>query len=83
MKKGKLDKLISNVLSIWYWRFKTAKQKMDTILSFISSKTFAQNFIPMQNTVLAEVSSKEARKGFLVKIRNKILLQTIMMILQF
>ena len=55
---------------------------MDTILSFISSKTFAQNFIPMQNTVLAEVSSKEARKGFLVKIRNKILLQTIMMILQ-
>ena len=55
---------------------------MDTILSFTSSKTFAQNFIPMQNTVLAEVSSKEARKGFLVKIRNKILLQTIMMILQ-
>ena len=57
-----------------------AKQKMDTILSFIPSKTFAQNFIPMKNTVLAEVSSKEARKAFLVKIRNKILLQTIMIL---
>ena len=45
---------------------------MDTILSFIPSKTFAQNFIRMKNTVLAEVSSKEARKAFLVKIRNKI-----------
>ena len=48
---------------------------MDTFLSITFSRTFAQNFIPIKNTVLAEITSKRAGKAFLVKINNKILLQ--------
>lgn len=56
---------------------KNPKQKVDTFLSVIPSRTFAENVIPMKNAALAEGSSKEARKAFWVKIRNKMLLQTI------
>ena len=57
---------------------KNPKQKVDTFLSVIPSRRFAENVIPLKNAVLAEVSNKEARKAFWVKIRNKMLLQTIM-----
>ena len=53
---------------------------MDTFLSVIPSRTFAENVIPMKNAAVAEGSSKEARKAFWVKIRNKMLLQTIMIL---
>ena len=59
---------------------KKQKQKMDTFLSVIHSRTFTQNIIPMKNNVLAEVSSKGGRKAFRVKIRNKMLLQTTMIL---
>ena len=50
---------------------------MDTFLSFKFARPFVQNYVPIKNTVLSGISSKGARKAFLVTIKNKILLQTL------
>ena len=50
---------------------------MVTFLSIISPITFDHKVMPIKNTVLPEVSSKGAGKTFLVKVENKMLLQTI------
>ena len=48
---------------------------MDAFLSIIPSKTFFQNVIPIENTVLPKIISKGKGKAFLVKIENKMLFQ--------
>ena len=50
---------------------------MDAFVSFILSRTFAQYGIPLKNISLPEVSRNEAKKSFLAKIKNKMLLPTI------
>ena len=50
---------------------------MDAFLSFIPSRTFAQNGIPLENISLPEVSRNEAEKSLVAKIKNKMLLPTI------
>ena len=46
---------------------------MDAFLSIIPSRTFVQSVIPIENTLLPDINSKEAGKAFLVKIENKML----------
>ena len=50
---------------------------MDAFLPVTPSRTFVQNAIPIKNTVLPEIGNKQAGKAFLVKIKKKMLLQTI------
>ena len=76
IKKGKLDKLIPNLQSIWYWRFKKAKQKNGHISVFHTFKNILPKYYAYKNTLIPEISSKGARKASLVKHKNKMLLQT-------
>ena len=50
---------------------------MNKCRSIIPSRTFAQNVIPIKSTALSKISCKRAGKAFLVKPKNKMLLQTI------
>ena len=51
---------------------------MDAFLSFMPSRTFAQNFVSIKNTVLPEISSKGtgAGKALIVRIKNKMLFKS-------
>ena len=48
---------------------------MDGFQSFIPLRTFFQNVIPIKHCIIR--NSKGTGKAFLVKIKNRILLQTI------
>ena len=50
---------------------------MDAFLSFIPSGTFVQNVIPIKNIALPKMNSKGPEKAFLVKIKKKMLRQTL------
>ena len=49
---------------------------MDAFLSIMPERIFFKNVIVTKYTVLPEINSKEAGKVFLIKIKNKLLLQT-------
>ena len=76
MNKEKLDKLIPNLQPIFQVKKKQNK-KNGCISIYYTFKNIFPKCYTYKNTVLQEISSKWARKAFLVKIENKMLLQTI------
>ena len=53
---------------------------MDAFLSLKAPRTFIRSGAPTKNTVLQGTGSKWAGKEFLVKIKYKMLLQTLRML---
>ena len=65
---GKLDNLIPNHHLI----FKVLKNKTETMDAIsILSRTFFQNVLPIENTVLSDISSKMEKKHFWLALRTK------------